>query len=138
MIEEKITIAVPPRTIFKIWSDVERWKDWDPDTQEARLNGAFAVGCTGHLVPTKGKGVNIKITECTTDKSFTCVGGIPGFSMAFVHEVRPLSEGCEVLHRVTFSGPLSFIFAPLIGAQIRKGLPVTMTSLKKYAMSYTA
>jgi hypothetical protein len=38
-----------------------------------------------------------------------------------------------VMHRVSFSGFLRFIFGPLIGAQIRKGLPVTMASLKRYA-----
>jgi hypothetical protein len=55
--------------------------------------------------------------------------------MTFVHEVRPVGSGCEVTHRVSFSGFLSFIFGPLVGAQVRKGLPVTMASLKRYAQS---
>lgn len=137
MIKERIEIAVSPSTVFKIWSEVTRWKDWDPDTKEARLDGAFATGSIGRLVPTKGNGVNIRITECTPDASFTCEGGIPGFNMRFEHVVRPTSKGCEVVHRVIFSGILSFIFAPLIATQIRKGLPVTMASLKHFAQNYT-
>lgn len=135
MIEERIAIPVAPSVIFQIWSEVHRWKDWDPDTKEAHLDGAFAMGSTGRLVPTKGSGVTIQITECTPDQSFTCEGGIPGFKMRFVHEARPTAQGCEVTHRVTFSGILSFIFAPLVGAQVRKGLPVTMASLKRYAIA---
>jgi hypothetical protein len=135
MIEERIEIPVSPRVIFQIWSEVHRWKDWDPDTKQAHLDGAFAVGSTGTLVPTKGSGVKIQITECSRDQSFTCEGGIPGFKMRFVHEVRPTSAGCEVLHRVSFGGWLRFIFAPLVGAQIRKGLPMTMASLKRYALA---
>jgi Polyketide cyclase / dehydrase and lipid transport len=135
MIEEHIDIPVAPSVVFKIWSEVDRWKDWDPDTQRAHLDGAFAAGSTGQLVPTKGNGVKILITECTPDQSFTCEGGIPGFKMRFVHEVRATHAGCEVTHRVTFSGILRLIFAPLVGAQVRKGLPVTMASLKRYAIA---
>jgi hypothetical protein len=138
MIEERIHIPVAPSVVFKIWSEVDRWKDWDLDTKEARLDGAFAVGTRGFLVPTKGRGVPIRITECTPDKLFTCEGGIPGFTMSFVHELRAGEGGCEVIHRVSFSGFLSFIFGPLIGAQIRKGLPITMASLKRYALARAA
>jgi hypothetical protein len=120
MIEARIHIPVAPSVVFKIWSEVDRWKDWDPDTKEARLDGAFAVGTRGFLVPTKGRGVPIRITECIPDKLFICEGG------------------CEVIHRVRFSGFLRFIFGPLIGAQIRKGLPITMASLKRYALARTA
>jgi Polyketide cyclase / dehydrase and lipid transport len=135
MIEERIEIPVAPSVVFKIWREVDRWKEWDPDTKQARLDGPFAAGSTGWLEPSKGRGVKITISECTPDHSFTCVGGIPGFTMHFAHEVRAMPAGCEVTHRVSFSGWLRFIFGQLIGAQIRKGLPVTMASLKRYAMA---
>lgn len=133
IIEERIDINAPASAIFSLYADVAGWNTWDPDTKFASLNGPFAVGTTGTLAPTQGRPVPIKIVELTRDRSFTVVGAIPGFSMRFDHELTERGGTTEAVHRVTFSGFLLFIFAPLVGAQVRKGLPKTMQSLKAKA-----
>ncbi|TAG26343.1 MAG: polyketide cyclase [Burkholderiales bacterium] len=133
IIEERITINAPAGAIFALYADVARWNTWDPDTKSASLNGPFAVGTTGTLAPTQGRPVQIKLVEVTQDRSFTVVGAIPGFSMRFDHELTVRGSVTEAIHRVTFSGFLRFIFGPLVGAQVRKGLPKTMLSLKARA-----
>jgi Polyketide cyclase / dehydrase and lipid transport len=132
-IEERITINAPAFTIFALYADVANWNTWDPDTKSASLNGAFAVGTTGTLTPAQGRPVQIKLVEVTQDRSFTVVGAIPGFSMRFDHELTVRGDTTEAVHRVTFSGFLRFIFGPLVGSQVRKGLPKTMLSLKAKA-----
>jgi Polyketide cyclase / dehydrase and lipid transport len=132
-IEERIQIKAPASVIYAMYADVARWNTWDPDTKSASLNGPFAVGTTGTLAPTQGRPVQIKLVEVTQDRSFTVVGAIPGFSMRFDHELKERDGITEALHRVNFSGPLRFIFGPLVGAQVRKGLPKTMASLKAKA-----
>jgi Polyketide cyclase / dehydrase and lipid transport len=135
MIEERITIHAPAALIFAIYADVAHWHTWDPDTQSASLNGPFAVGTTGMLAPTQGRPVRIKLVAVQPDRSFTVVGAIPGFSMQFDHELTVRGSDTEVMHRVSFSGFLRFIFGPLVGAQVRKGLPKTMLSLKAKAQA---
>ena len=135
-IEERIEIAVPPIVIDQIWSKVDQWHEWNPDTKEAYLNGTFSVGTTGQIVPTKGMGVNMVITERTVGKSFTVEGGIPMFHMHFEHALSPIENGVIVSHHVWFSGPLSFLFAPSVAKQVRKGLPKTMKSLKSFAEAH--
>lgn len=135
MIEERITIHAPAALIFAIYADVAHWHTWDPDTQSASLNGPFAVGTTGTLAPTQGRPVRIKLVAVQPDRSFTVVGAIPGFSMQFDHELTVRGSDTEVVHRVSFSGFLRFIFGPLVGAQVRKGLPKTMLSLKAKAQA---
>jgi Polyketide cyclase / dehydrase and lipid transport len=135
MIEERITIHAPAALIFAIYADVAHWHTWDPDTQSASLNGPFAVGTTGMLAPTQGRPVRIKLVAVQPDRSFTVVGAIPGFSMQFDHELTVRGSDTEVVHRVSFSGFLRFIFGPLVGAQVRKGLPKTMLSLKAKAQA---
>ncbi|HEX2547831.1 MAG TPA: SRPBCC family protein [Ramlibacter sp.] len=132
-IEESVTIDASPETIFGIWSEVDRWKLWDPDTKEAVLRGPFAVGAQGRIVPTKGRGVPMAVTECTANRSFTVEAAIPLFRMRFDHELVPGAQGTRVTHRVTFSGPLTPVLGRIVGGQVRKGLPVTMQSLKRYA-----
>ena len=135
-IEERIEIAVPPKVIDQIWSDVDQWHEWDPDTKEASLNGPFTVGTTGRIVPTKGMGVSMVVTERTIGQSFTVEGSIPLFHMHFEHTLSPIDSGVLVIHRVWFSGALSFLFGPGVAKQVRKGLPKTMQSLKAFAEAH--
>ena len=132
-IEEQIEVATPPEIIDQIWSEVDRWHEWDPDTRKASLNGSFTLGTTGKLIPTKGLGVSIVITERTIGQSFTVKGKIPFFCMHFKHTQSTSENGVLVKHQVWFSGALAFLFGPLVARQIRNGLPKTMQSLKTYA-----
>lgn len=132
-IEERIHIAVPPAVIDQIWSEVDQWHLWDPDTKQASLDGPFAVGTKGRITPRKGRGVAMIVTERTAGRSFKVEGYIPLFRMHFEHTVLPVAGGSEVAHRVWFTGALSFLLGPVVGKQVREGLPQTMRSLKAYA-----
>lgn len=136
LIEERIHIATSPSSIDHIWSEVERWPLWDPDTKKAHLNGPFEVGSKGRITPKKGLGVAMVVTERTKGQSFTVEGHIPLFRMHFEHTVTPAEGGSEVVHRVWFTGPLAFLFGPNVAKQVKQGLPRTMRSLKAYAEQY--
>lgn len=133
IIEESIHIDAPADAVFALYSDVASWSRWDPDTSEARLDGPFEAGTPGRIVPTKGRGAPMRVTEVTPNRSFTVVAWIPLFRMQFDHELTPTATGVRALHRVRFSGPLSFLFGPIVGRQVRAGLPHTMRSLKAHA-----
>lgn len=51
--------------------------------------------------------------------------------MVFEHELTLKGDQTGALHRVTFSGPLSFLFGFLIGRQINKGFVNTLSGLKE-------
>ena len=80
----------------------------------------------------------MEVTECVPDKSFTAQAKVPLFSMKFEHELATHAEGALVTHKVSFSGALSFLLGRIVGAQVRRGLPITMASLKRYAESKAA
>jgi hypothetical protein len=134
-IQESIDIAAPAAVVFDIWSDVANWNRWDPDTRESFLSGPFEVGSRGRIVPARGRGVPFVVTECTWNTSFTVEAFIPGFRMRFEHVLEPAPASVRATHRVTFFGPLRFLFGPLVDRQVRHGLPATMRSLKAYAES---
>lgn len=71
------------------------------------------------------------------DKSFTVESRIPLFRMLFEHELNETAAGTEVVHRVTFSGALSFVLGPIVGNPLRTGLPVTLAALKRLAETGT-
>lgn len=137
-VEHRITIATSAETIFRIYEDVQNWHTWDPDTKQAFIEGPFRVGSRGRITPPKGMAVPMLLTEVAPGKCFTVESKIPLFCMLFEHELRTISEATEVIHRVTFSGFLSFILGPMLSKQLNAGLPVTLRNLKALAEGTSA
>lgn len=134
-VEHRIKVAAAPESIFHIYQDVENWHTWDPDTKRATLQGPFAVGSRGRLTPTKGNTVPMLLTKVVHDRCFTVESKIPLFRMVFEHELMPLHGMTEVVHRVTFSGPLTFVLGRMLVKQLNSGLPITLQRLKALSES---
>jgi hypothetical protein len=132
-VEAKTVVPTGPEPIFRLYADVSSWQAWDPDTRQATLTGPFAIGAKGRLVPTRGNAVPMEVTAVELNRSFTVVSRIPLFKMVFEHELRPVSGGTEVTHRVTFSGLLSPVLGRLLASRLRVGLPRTLRSLSQHA-----
>jgi Polyketide cyclase / dehydrase and lipid transport len=133
VIEHRISVDAPPATISAVYADVANWPRWDPDTKAASLNGPFAVGSRGALTPAKGNTVPMVVTFADPARGFTVASRIPLLlRMVFEHELitRGPSQ-TEVVHRVTLSGPLSWLIGPALKRQLDVGLPVTLARLKR-------
>lgn len=53
--------------------------------------------------------------------------------MTFTHLIEPQESGCRFIHRVTISGPMSWLFARLIGKNVSASLPSAMWTLARLA-----
>lgn len=134
-IEHQIQVAAAPGTIFRIYQDVENWHIWDPDTKKATLSGPFSAGSRGRLKPAKGNAVPMLLTDVVRDSHFTVESKIPLFRMLFEHELVPAQGVTQVIHRVTFSGPLTVVLGKMLAKRVDAGLPVTLRNLKALAES---
>lgn len=131
--EERIEVQAPRQVVFALYADVASWATWDPDVQSSAIAGAFVSGSTGTLKPSNGPEARITFTEVVADTSFTVESKLPLCVMRFEHELSTSAAGTVAVHRVSFSGLLSPVFSRVIGSQIRKGLPHTMSGLKRAA-----
>jgi len=134
-VEHSILVQAPAERVFRIYQDVSAWHTWDPDTKRASLEGPFAVGARGSLTPTKGNTVPMLVTKVEPNSCFTVESEIPLFRMVFDHELVPQGSALKVIHRVTFSGPLTFLLGRMLVRQLNRGLPATLASLKRLAES---
>lgn len=132
-VESRITVAASPEKIFEIYADVSNWKQWDPDTKDSVIYGPFQTGSKGRITPPKGIAVPMDFISVIPNTSFTVESRIPLFRMMFEHELNVTATGTEVVHRVTFSGALSFLLGRIVGNPLRTGLPITLASLKRLA-----
>ena len=128
---EEITVNTTPERVFALYEDVTNWHQWDPDVSAASLCGPFTAGTIGRLQPTKGPETKIRIVSVERNKSFTVQSRLPLCTMTVEHELLPVNNSTRIVHRVSFNGPLSFLFGRVVGGQIRKGLPGTLWGLKR-------
>lgn len=134
-IEHRALIATPPAAIHAIYADVANWHRWDPDTRAATMNGPFTAGSRGTLTPSKGNTVPMVVSFADPERGFTVESRIPLLlRMVFEHELTARSPSqTEVVHRVTLTGPLSWLIGPSLKRQLDAGLPVTLARLKRLA-----
>ena len=132
---------VTRRQVWAVWADLPNWPTWDTAAAWVRPDATgptatpMAVGQTYVLQPRRGPKARGTITEATPGRSFADVTRLPLCSLAFDHTVvdLPAGGGVRVTHRVSLSGPLTFLFRPLLGRRIAAGIPAVMDNLIRRA-----
>ncbi|NJS37032.1 MAG: polyketide cyclase [Brachymonas sp.] len=130
-IESSILVKTPANTIYALYADVNNWNTWDTDLKSSSINGAFANGATGEVVPKGGPKSKVVFSDIVPNKSFSVECKLPLCKMRFEHELQGQGNGTKATHRVVFEGLLAPLFGRLIGSGMRKTLPHAMESLKQ-------
>jgi hypothetical protein len=117
------------QTIWKLWTDVENWNQWDEDVRQSSLNGHFQINTTGTLHPNKGPRSTFTLTEVETERKFTNLSKLPLASMSFIHIMQPVASGIRITHRIEIIGLLAPLFGAILGRQLKAGLPTAVAGL---------
>jgi hypothetical protein len=113
-----------PEAVWRRYTDVEHWSEWSKKgVEESSIDGDFKVGTTGmskapHLP--KGK---FELVEVEPQKRFVSKAKLPGATLLFEHMLEPAASGTRITHRATLDGPLTFLWSPVIGRIIKRGMP---------------
>lgn len=122
--------SAPPEVIWNIWTDVSSWQIWDTELEEASLNGNFAKGTKGKLVPKKGRKAKFKIIAFEQGKSYTFKTNLP-LGGLYVKRTLEIRNGKTYFtHEVWFKGLTKGIFAKALGKEFRRVLPSVMENIK--------
>lgn len=122
--------------VWRLYSDVSTWPEWDDAVEWVELAGPFEVGTTGTMT-VRGQGtLPVRLTDVAANEGFTDETVIPhaGLLVAFRHAITRLPDGRTlVTHRVEITGPGADTVGAEIGPGITAGIPQTMASLARYA-----
>jgi len=97
------------------------------------VDGPLAVDTRGILKPVRGPATPFTFTEVTPDVGFTDVSRLPLARLTFTHRIEPTPTGSTFTHSVTITGPLSPLFARVVGRNVATGLPRAMRQLARLA-----
>ena len=122
-----------PEIVWQIWTDVENWNQWDSGVQWCKMEGAFEEGVKGKLKPKGGPVSSLKLVEVIRLKKFVDQAALPLAKLLFIHELDLEGQQVKITHTIRIAGPLSFLFARLLGAKLAKDLPSSVKNLARLA-----
>lgn len=138
IIKHTVETTATPTQIWKVWQDVENWKNWDQEIELSRIDGPFQTGTTGC---TKFVRTPLFKTLLTQVEPFKLVVQEAYLSFAKVISYQSMSQVAgktQVTFQVEIRGPLSLFFACMLGRFIKKKIPLEMEEMLKKAKTPTA
>lgn len=136
IVKHTVETKATPIQIWRIWQDVENWKNWDPEIELSRIDGPFQTGTTGC---TKFIGTPLFKTLLTQVDPLKLVVQEAHLSFAKVVSYQFMSQVAGKTHvtfQVEIRGPLSLFFACMLGRFIKKKIPIEMEEMLKRAFDF--
>lgn len=62
--ETSLETTAPPAAVWRVWSDVNHWPEWNPDMNASRLDGPLAMGTRGMIDTKSGGKHDVVVTRC--------------------------------------------------------------------------
>lgn len=134
--ETSISTIASAEQVWTLWSKPHEWNRWDEGIEWVKLDGLFAAGTSGVLKPVGGPKVKFLLLEAQPWRSFKDRSFLPLTQLDFIHTYTPSTtsqHGGQITHRIEMRGWLTPVFSRLIGRDIQKTLPATLTKLAKLA-----
>ena len=122
-----------PTEIFRLWTDVSTWKDWDSGLNDATLEGPFKLGAKGTIISLEGRKSKFEVVEYHQDTSYTIRTKLPLGSLYVKRFLSPQNGETTLTHEVWFKGLSGGLFAKLFGQKFRELLPGVVKEVKRIA-----
>ena len=117
--EASIETAAAPDRVWRVWSDVNSWPEWNPHLKESRLDGPLQVGTRGMINTRSGGKRDVIVTQFEDSKSFELEStALPTTRMAIRATVTPAAGGTRLTQGFEARGLLAPIVGPVMAGMI--------------------
>jgi Polyketide cyclase / dehydrase and lipid transport len=128
--EHSLETTASAESIWRVWSDVPSWGDWNGDIERITLSGPFDVGSTIAMTPVGQETVKLRIAEASEPTLFVDEADLGDVLIRTVHRIDRLNdERSLVTYRMEISGPAADETGPELGPQISGDFPETLAAL---------
>lgn len=125
-------------SVWRVWSDVNSWNEWQDDIESARLESEFIAGGSFMLRPKGGPNVKVALLAVEPGIRFTDLTKFLLAEMVGDHELIMHGKTVEVRTTISIRGPLAFLWIRLVGSGVVDGLPQQTRRLIERAGSLLA
>lgn len=130
--EASLETKAAPSEVWRVWSDVNNWSQWNPDMNESRLDGPLRLGMTGMINTKSGGKHDVVVTHFENGRSFELEStALPGTKMAIRATITPSDGGSRITQGFEPRGLLAPVVGPTMGAMILKTFNSVLNGLKQ-------
>jgi uncharacterized protein YndB with AHSA1/START domain len=125
------TFDAAPAAVWKVWTDVQGWPDWDLTKEIARMDGPFAEGASGWAKQRGNLGGPFTITAIDPGRRWVSECPIPlGGKIVFDHVIQPVDDGSvRVTKSVEVLGGFGPLFRLMFAARMRRDITESLEAL---------
>lgn len=130
--EASLDTKATPAVVWRVWSDVNHWPQWNPDMNESGLDGPLKLGATGVINTKSGGKHDVVVTHYEEGCSFVLEStALPGTKMAIRATIAPSGNGSRITQGFEPRGLLAPIVGPMMSGQILKTFNAVLNGLKE-------
>jgi hypothetical protein len=117
MTEHSIETNVAAGAIWRAWTEVARWPEWNGDIERIELTGHFAAGSTFVMTPHGQEPVELRLADVVEGERFVDEAEVAGTLVRTTHRIERLDNGAvRIAYRLEASGPAAEAIGPAISA----------------------
>jgi hypothetical protein len=132
--EHSIETTASPESIWRLWSDVSTWGDWNADIERIEISGPFAPGSTIEMTPVGQDTVELRIAKASEPDLFVDEADLGEVLVTTFHRIELLDrERSLVIYRMEITGPAADTVGPELGPEISGDFPETLAALVERA-----
>jgi hypothetical protein len=131
LFECEATFEAESDVVWKVWTDVGRWPEWDVSKEIARLDGPFQSGISGWAKQRGNLGGSFTITAVDEGRRWVTECPMPMGKVIFVHVLESATAGrVRVVKRVEVQGTFGSLLR-LIAPKMRRDIAESLGNLQK-------
>jgi uncharacterized protein YndB with AHSA1/START domain len=132
--EHSTETSATPDQVWRHWSDMVAWPQWNDGIEKMEIDGPFAVGTTFTMTPPGDEPIRMRLTEITPGELFTDEMDGGDFTVRTVHRLEPAAGGrTRIIYRTEITGPAADQVGPELGPAITADFPYVLAALAKLA-----
>jgi uncharacterized protein YndB with AHSA1/START domain len=133
-----VETSASPEKVWKIWSDMSTWGEWNPNVSTMDWQGGFVSGSSGVMNTRAGQHHKMQLVDVVPGRSFALLTSVvPGTRFRFNCRIDPPGAGTrtKISQTVEVGGPLGPVMGGMMGPQVSKEFGTLLENLGKKAES---
>lgn len=132
--EYSVETTAAPEVLWRHWSDMAAWPQWNDGIETIDVEGPFEVGTAFTMTPPGEEPIRMRLVEIKPGESFTDEMDAGAFAVRTEHRLEPAAGGLtRIVYRTEITGEAAGHIGPQLGPQITADFPEVLTALANRA-----
>ncbi len=135
--EYSVETTAAPEALWRHWSDMAAWPQWNDGIETIDVEGPFEVGTAFTMTPPGAEPIRMRLVEITPGESFTDEMDAGDFVVRTQHRLEPVKPAAagltRIVYRTEITGEAAGHIGPQLGPEITADFPEVLAALAKLA-----